>query len=135
MPNPEIIQQPPCATQVMAGTGLVTRDEARMVLKTLAQNGFFVAPLEPTNSMFEAYIGALNAPSKVHKTIIAHIGKARKRWKAMANAGLKVAFSDQALVAQPEEHRSSNPRVAGSSPAERATPSAVCSRQGGDHEK
>ena len=93
---PEIIASPPCVTEVMAHAGCISEGHAYKILIGLAKAGFVVAPLEPTNSMFDAYMLALNMPAKTRKTIIANIGKARQRWKAMAKAGMKVAFSKQA---------------------------------------
>lgn len=124
MRAPQIIAEPGCATQIMADTGLISRDDARAVLTALIKAGFIVAPLEPTNSMFEAYMTAMKPHARTRRTIICNIGKARLRWKAMANAGMKVAFSRLALVDQSEGHLNSNQTNAGSSPAERANPSS-----------
>ena len=91
----EIIARPPCATELVATTGDVSRDVAREILRALIKAGFAVVPMEPTNSMFEAYMTALKQPPHSHKTVIENIGKARKRWKAMAIAGVAVTFSTE----------------------------------------
>lgn len=95
MRAPEIIEQPPCAKDVMTETGIVSRDGAHAILVALAKAGFVIAPLEPTNAMFEAYMTALGRPAKTRETIITNIGKARQRWKAMAQMGMKVTFSSR----------------------------------------
>jgi hypothetical protein len=95
--NPEIIAQPPSALRVIALSIGIELHEAREIVRALAKAGFIVAPMEPTNSMFGAYMEALNRPATSHETIIRNVGKARLRWKAMAKAGLAVAFSKQEL--------------------------------------
>ena len=94
--NPEIIAQPHSALRVIALSIGIEIEEARVIVRALAKAGFVVAPMEPTNSMFVAYMEALAMPSKRHETIIQNVGKARKRWKAMAQAGLAVTFSNHA---------------------------------------
>lgn len=93
MRAPEIIEEPPCAAEIAAAAGGITTDTARDIFRALVKAGFIVAPLEPTNSMFDAYIGALQQPAVNYKSVVANVGKARKRWKAMATAGMAVAFS------------------------------------------
>lgn len=92
--NPEIIAQPPSALRIIALSIGIEIEEARLIVRALAKAGFVVAPLEPTNSMFSAYMDALNSPPTRHETVIRNVGKARKRWKAMAQAGVAVAFSE-----------------------------------------
>lgn len=123
MKAPEIIEQPAHAKSLIVGAGGVTAETAERILVALAKAGYVVAPLEPTNSMLEAYIAALGMPASNYRSVIWNVGKARRRWKAMAAAGMKIAFSDFALVAQLDEQRNSTPMDAGSSPAERATSS------------
>ena len=119
--NPEIIAEPPSALRVIALSIGIELDEARAIVRALAKAGFVVAPMEPTNSMFGAYMEALRMPPKRFETVIRNVGKARLRWKAMAKAGIAVAFSEQALVDQLDGHLNSTQAYAGSSPAERAT--------------
>ena len=97
MRAPEILNQPPAAKEVMAAAIGITLDDAHAILVALAKAGFVIAPLEPTNAMFAAYMEALSAKATRRDTIIANIGKARRRWKAMAECGMKIAFSDFAL--------------------------------------
>lgn len=89
----EIIAQPSSAIQIVAAALGISRDEAKVAILSLVKAGFVVAPMEPTNSMFAAYIEALGQPTKRHETAIRNIGKARRRWKAMAQAGVAVAVS------------------------------------------
>ena len=96
--NPEIIAQPPSALRVIALSIGIEIDEARAIVRALAKAGYIVAPMEPTNAMFAAYVEALGAPSKKYDTVIQNIGKARKRWKAMAHVGMIVAFSKRDLT-------------------------------------
>lgn len=42
--------------------------------------------------MLGAYVSALGAPSKHYSVVIHNIGKARRRWAAMAAAGTKLAL-------------------------------------------
>lgn len=95
---PEIIAQPPCALRVMSEAGGLSDEQSQAIMLALVRAGFAVVPREPTNSMFDAYIAALQKPSRFHKTIIQHIGKARKRWKAMVDVGQQVAFSRRADI-------------------------------------
>ena len=92
--NPQIIAMPHSALRVIALSVGIEIDDARRIVKALAKAGFVVAPMEPTNSMFAAYVEALGAPSRRHTTVIQNLGKARKRWRAMATAGLAVVFSN-----------------------------------------
>lgn len=89
----QILEPSPNALELISKIAGVDAEMARNVLTALAKNGYVIAPLEPTNSMFDAYIRALKQPAKDHKVIIENVGKARKRWKAMALAGMQVAFS------------------------------------------
>lgn len=98
--NPEIIAQPPSALRVIALSIGVEIEDARQVVRALAKAGFVIAPMEPTNSMFGAYMDALKSPPVRYETVIANVGKARKRWKAMAQAGVAVVFSDAMLEAE-----------------------------------
>lgn len=91
--EPEIISQLPSPLKVIAESIGISSGEARTVILALIRSGFVLAPLEPTNSMFSAYIEALQNPTRRHQTAIRNIAKARKRWKAMAQAGLAVALS------------------------------------------
>lgn len=120
MKGPEILAKPPCAIDVFAKATGIEYGVVRIGLVALAKAGYVIAPLEPTNSMFSAYMTALRPTAKNPDTIIRNIGKARHRWRAMAAAGMKVSFSTKALVAQLDEHRNSTSEDAGSSPAERA---------------
>lgn len=120
MRDPEIIAQVPCAIDVFARATGVDHKLVRSGLIALARAGFVVAPREPTNSMFDAYLRALRTLPTNPSTVVRNIGKARLRWKAMAEAGMKIALSTKALVAQLDEHRNSTSMDAGSSPAERA---------------
>lgn len=101
--NPEIIALPPSALRVIALSVGIEMEAAREIVRALAKAGYVVAPMEPTNSMFAAYLEALNMPPTRHETAIRSIGKARKRWKAMAQAGLAVTFCDD-LSPSPVAH-------------------------------
>ena len=94
----EIIAEMPCAAEVAASTGLVTPDQAREIFKALVKAGFIVAPLEPVNVMFDAYMTALQSPPQTRESMLQNVGKARRRWKAMATVGMKVVFSKQGEV-------------------------------------
>lgn len=93
MRAPPIMDDPPNAVELMCRAAPLTDDQARDVLRALVKGGWIIAPLEPANPMFEAYIEALGQPATTHRAVLHNIGKARKRWKAMAMAGMKIAFS------------------------------------------
>lgn len=82
----------PALAVVSDALGLKTTD-ARRLLKKLAKAGWVVVPREPTNAMLFAYISAYGRPPTKASTVIHGIGKARKRWKAMAGAGMRLAMS------------------------------------------
>jgi hypothetical protein len=70
------------------------RQRAREVLQGLVNAGFVIAPREPSNPMLDAYMRALGTrPSRHRSVIMNNIGKARKRWQAMALAGTRVALT------------------------------------------
>ena len=91
--NVEIVNDTPCAADVAASTGLVSPEDARQIFRALLDAGFIIAPFEPANAMFEAYMMALNNPPITRKTMLQNVGKARRRWKAMATAGFSIAMS------------------------------------------
>lgn len=95
LPLDEVIAAAGCAKDIMTRAVPISRHDAHLLLQALAKAGFVVAPLEPTNAMFDAYMHALNYPASTPKTIIINVGKARRRWKAMALVGMKIAFSER----------------------------------------
>ena len=71
----------------------MTDAQVYRLLKAVAKAGFVIAPREPANSMIGAYITAVGPMSKHPATVMRHVSKCRKRWKAMALAGTKVVFA------------------------------------------
>lgn len=110
-PAPQIVCEVSSAVELMMSAVPISPGTARAVLRALAKGGYTVAPIEPTNSMFGAYIGALNNPAITTQTLIANVGKARRRWKAMALAGMKVTFSEAVRPAKstPQQEQRSSP--------------------------
>jgi hypothetical protein len=77
----------------MAAIAGVDHARAHEMLAQLVKAGFAIAPREPSDGMLGAYIAALGQPSRHYHVIIHNIGKARRRWAAMAAAGTKLALT------------------------------------------
>ena len=90
--NP-VYDAPECASDVVARTIDITPRQARKALVALVRAGYVIAPREPSNAMLDAYIRSYGAVSMRPSGIITGIGKARKRWSAMATQGVKIALS------------------------------------------
>ena len=90
----EVYETPPCATDILADILDISPDKARAALVSLVSAGFFFGPREPTNSMLIAYMDAVYPGPSTPWAITQAIGKARRRWKAMSEAGTKVALSN-----------------------------------------
>jgi hypothetical protein len=81
------------AVPVMAEIAGVDHDRAHEMLVGLVKAGFVIAPREPSDGMLGAYVAALGKPSKHFSVIIHNLGKARRRWAAMAGVGTRMALS------------------------------------------
>lgn len=101
----EIIGEPPCASDLLASVTGVDRATAWKGIQALIKAGYTIAPREPVNLMFDAYMHALNMPAVTPLTIINNVGKARKRWKAMADVGQRVALSVETAGPQVNEEK------------------------------
>lgn len=86
----------PCrpAIDILADNGF-DRTQAFEMIKTLAANGYFVAPVEPSNAMLHACLTVYQTPTNL-TSILSAVGKARDRWKAMGAVGTRLALSRNA---------------------------------------
>lgn len=92
----EILEQPRSLIDAILDTDLIQTEEGvKRLLRTIIESGYFIVPQEPTNVMFEAYMTALNSPPSNRENVLINLGKARKRFKAMALAGTKIALSNK----------------------------------------
>ncbi len=70
-----------------------TTEAALETLRALVRGGWVIAPREPSNAMLEAYMASYGQkPTQTSSTITA-LGKARRRWLAMASTGTAMALS------------------------------------------
>src|SRR5690349_204670 len=89
----QIFERPTPAIVVLAESLRISHHAAREALQALVEAGYVVAPRLPTNAMLNAYLEAYGTePTRVQSCIIG-IGKARKRWAAMADKGTQMALS------------------------------------------
>lgn len=72
-------------------------NQAKKLLEVLAEKGYGLAPLEPTNHMLIAYLESYGDVPITIRSMIVGIGKARKRWKAMMAVGMRVSFTRKEL--------------------------------------
>jgi hypothetical protein len=130
----EVYELPPCATDVVAEALRISSADARKALIALLKAGFFIGPREPTNAMLVAYMNAVFPAPSNPSTSVQSIAKARKRWKAMSEAGTKLALSrlnsERGGKVDATDLKSAGPDHAGSSPAAR-TNGATHRRAGG----
>jgi hypothetical protein len=98
--EPTVYPMPEAAINIVCRACDVGSATALDALRALISAGYVVAPREPTDGMLAAYIEALGQPTRNHETCIRNIGKARKRWQAMACAGTCVALSRKMIQAQ-----------------------------------
>lgn len=84
------------APLVLAEALGLTFDQAIAGLRALSKEGYAIAPRIPTNSMLAAYCYAYGSPPQRVEGVMVQLGKARKRWRAMAAAGTRVALSRRA---------------------------------------
>lgn len=89
----QIFSRPPSAITVLGEALGISREEARLALQKVVASGYYIAPREPSNSMFHAYLTSYGMTAKTRGSIIVGIAKARKRWHAMGSAGTRLALS------------------------------------------
>lgn len=116
-------EHPPCAAEVLADAIGITPAEARLGFIALFRAGYCVAPQEPTNAMLDAYLGAIPPKPERTEKVIAAIGKARRRWRAMALEGNKIAMcdGDRGEMVDAADLKPAAERRVGSSPTGRTT--------------
>lgn len=90
--NP-VLDKVPTAVEILVDQVGMTKEEARAVLGAVVRGGYVIAPREPTNVMFLAYMDSYGQRARTPQTVITNMGKARCRWKAMGEAGTKTALS------------------------------------------
>jgi hypothetical protein len=88
-----IHDSPPPAAAVISEIIGCDQKVANKALLALVKAGYVIAPREPTNAMFEAYLSSYGACASTPNSIVIAIGKARKRWKAMALSGTRMVLS------------------------------------------
>lgn len=81
------------AVEILSNHLGITKKEAQEALITLVKEGYFLGPREPTNSMLAAYIRSYGEIPRNPETVITAVGKAKRRWKAMAAEGTAMALS------------------------------------------
>lgn len=117
------------ARDVLAEALNITAAQATDGLIALLRAGFYIGPIEPTNSMLEAYLSAMKPAPKRTLSILNAIGKARRRWKAMAEAGNRVAMSrfseGGGTVDTASLNLAAGAPLAGSSPAPRTNSAPI----------
>ena len=70
----------------------VEPEAVREAIIELAKAGYVIAPREPTNAMLVAYLESYGHTAKSVDGVITAVGKARQRWKAMAESGMRAAL-------------------------------------------
>lgn len=92
-PDTPVFDEPESAVAVVARETGETAERAREILRALVKAGYVIGPREPTNAMLHAYITSYGEiPSNPASTITA-IGKARRRWQAMADKATAMTLS------------------------------------------
>lgn len=94
--NP-VFEGPRRAVDVISEKVNCTIPQAQEILRALIDEGYFIAPRNPTNAMLEAYITSYGPMPKNPKTVITAIGKAKKRWHAMGSKGTSLAMSHKKI--------------------------------------
>jgi hypothetical protein len=90
----QVYGMPRPAIDVLVDAGInLSPNDARRCLVALSKAGFFIGPREPTNSMLEAYLSAVQPAPMTPGSTLNAIAKARARWQAMARAATAVAIS------------------------------------------
>ena len=68
------------------------KEAVREAIIELARAGYVIAPREPTNAMLVAYLESYGHTATSVGGVITAVGKARQRWKAMADSGMRAAL-------------------------------------------
>jgi hypothetical protein len=125
-----VLDEPESAPKVLAEALGITPRQAREGLRALVKAGYVIGPREPTNAMLLAYITSYGQVPVNPATTITAVGKARRRWQAMAEQATAVALSlkrmNDAPAAKPTKAKgvgaSSHQAAGGRARAEAMTP-------------
>jgi hypothetical protein len=96
-----IYDRPTPAITVLADALNISEKDALTALTALVRAGYVIAPRLPTNAMLSAYLRAYGTPATTIRSCIIGIGKARKRWAAMAAKGTQMALSRRRVTQKP----------------------------------
>lgn len=88
----ELFDSPCPAIPILAQAAECTEEQARAGILALVRAGYVIAPREPTNGMIFAYLETYTQPTQP-ESVIQGAAKARRRWKAMAESGCRMALS------------------------------------------
>jgi hypothetical protein len=108
-PDVAVLDEPEAAASVLARNLGITPARAREALRSLVAAGYVIGPREPTNAMLLAYITSYGEVPVNPSSVITAVGKARRRWRAMADKATAMALSvrrvadDAPLVDEPPQ--------------------------------
>ncbi len=77
---------------IMAEKLGVEPEAMRDAVIEIAKAGYVIAPREPTNAMLVAYLESYGQTASNVDSVIIALGKARLRWKAMADSGMRASL-------------------------------------------
>ena len=132
-PQTPLLDEVEPAIHILAKSLGITQSKAREALRDLVKAGYVVGPREPTNAMLLAYITSYGQLPVNPATTITAIGKARRRWQAMADRATAMALSMRRVRDVPDlvtpavetdrERTAASPQAAGGrARAERLSP-------------
>ena len=100
-PDVPVLDEPEAASAVLARALGVTPSRARDGLRALVAAGYVIGPREPTNAMLLAYITSYGEVPVNPASTITAVGKARRRWRAMADKATAMALSTKRIADAP----------------------------------
>lgn len=90
--NPVFDEVRPAIEVLAEALGISTHD-AREALRAVVLAGYVIGPREPTNAMLVAYITSYGPMPVNPSTVVTAVGKARSRWRAMAEQATAMTLS------------------------------------------
>lgn len=110
-PDVPVLDESEPAVTVLARQLGISHRQAREALRALVKAGYVIGPREPTNAMLLAYITSYGQVPVNPATTITAVGKARRRWQAMADKATAMALSTKRLACAEETPQAAGGRA------------------------